>query len=164
MLGFLIPFTGVGNTTAVIALIAYGLLPMVKNTHTGITNVDAAIIEAARGMGSTKLQILLRIKIPLAFPVIFSGFRNMTTMTIALAGIAAFIGAGGLGVPVFRGITTYNMALTLDGALLMASLAIAVDLILGAIERYIYSRNNSHAEKPKRFKRKAKAALPLEEA
>ena len=106
MLGFLIPFSGVGNATAVIALTVYALLPMVRNTHTGISNVDLAILEAAKGMGSTRMQILFKIKLPLAMPVILSGIRNMVTMTIALAGIASFIGAGGLGVAIYRGITT----------------------------------------------------------
>lgn len=95
MLGFLIPFSGVGNATAIIALAMYALLPMVRNTHTGITNVDPSILEAAKGMGGTKAQILFKIKLPLAMPVIMSGVRNMVTMTIALAGIASFIGAGG---------------------------------------------------------------------
>ena len=97
LLGFLIPFSGIGNTTAIIALTIYALLPMVRNTHTGMTNIDEQIIEAAKGMGSTQSQILFKIKLPLAMPVIMSGLRNMATMTIALAGIASFIGAGGLG-------------------------------------------------------------------
>ena len=112
MLGFLIPFSGVGNVTAVIALTVYALLPMVRNTHTGITNLDPAVLEAAKGMGSTRIQILFRIKLPLAMPVIMSGIRSMVTMTIALAGIASFIGAGGLGVAIYRGITTNNAAMT----------------------------------------------------
>ena len=89
MLGFLIPFSGVGNATAVIALTVYALLPMVRNTYTGMTNVDPAILEAAKGMGSTRLQILFKIRLPLAMPVIMSGIRSMVTMTIALAGIAS---------------------------------------------------------------------------
>ena len=101
MLGFLIPFSGVGNATAVIALTVYALLPMVRNTHTGIMNVNPDILEAARGMGSTQMQALMRIKLPLAMPVIMSGIRSMVTMTVALAGIASFIGAGGLGVAIY---------------------------------------------------------------
>ena len=122
MLGFLIPFSGVGNATAVIALTVYALLPMVRNTHTGISNVDPAILGggqeewAARG-----LQILFRIRLPLAMPVILSGIRSMVTMTIALAGIASFIGAGGLGVAIYRGITTNNAAMTMTGSLLIAA-------------------------------------------
>lgn len=95
MLGFLIPFSGVGNITAIIALTVYALLPMVRNTYTGLTQVDDAIVEAAKGLGSTRMQILMKIKLPLALPVIMSGIRSMVTMTIALAGIASFIGAGG---------------------------------------------------------------------
>lgn len=135
LLGFLIPFSGIGNGTAIIALTVYALLPMVRNTHTGITNIDAQIIEAAKGMGSTQKQILFKIKLPLAMPVIMSGLRNMATMTIALAGIASFIGAGGLGVAIYRGITTNNGAMTIAGSLLIALLAIIVDFLLGIVEK-----------------------------
>lgn len=135
LLGFLIPFSGIGDTTAVIALIIYALLPMVRNTHTGLTNISPAIIEAARGMGSTDFQILCKIKLPLALPVIMAGVRNMTVMTIALAGIASFIGAGGLGVAIYRGITTNNAAMTLTGSLLIALLAIVMDFVAGFIEK-----------------------------
>ncbi|MGI6512194.1 MAG: ABC transporter permease, partial [Catenisphaera adipataccumulans] len=134
MLGFLIPFSGVGNATAVIALTIYALLPMVRSVHTGLTNVDPAIIEAAKGMGSTRKQILLKIKLPLAMPVIMSGIRNMVTMTIALTGIASFIGAGGMGVAIYRGITTNNSAMTLAGSLLTAALALLADFLLGIVK------------------------------
>lgn len=137
MLGFLIPFSGVGNGTAVIALTIYALLPMVRSTHTGICNVDPAILEAAKGMGSTRMQTLLKIKLPLAMPVIMSGIRSMATMTIALAGIASFIGAGGLGVAIYRGITTNNAAMTMAGSLLIALLALVMDFLLGLAERHM---------------------------
>ena len=135
LFGFLIPITGIGDPTAIVALTVYALLPMVRNTYTGLTTIDPAIIEAARGMGSTDRQLLYRIELPLAAPVIMSGIRNMATMTIALAGIATFIGAGGLGVAIFRGITTYNLAMTLAGSVLIALLAIVVDLLLGLAEK-----------------------------
>lgn len=135
MLGFLIPFSGVGNATAVIALTVYALLPMVRNTHTGLTNVSSLLIEAATGMGSTRFQVLYKIKLPLAMPVIIAGIRNTAVMTIALAGIASFIGAGGLGVAIYRGITTNNRAMTMVGSLLIALLAIAADFLIGLIER-----------------------------
>ena len=141
MLGFLIPFSGVGNATAVIALTVYALLPMVRNTHTGLTNVDPAILEAAKGMGSTRLQILFRIRLPLAMPVILSGIRSMVTMTIALAGIASFIGAGGLGVAIYRGITTNNAAMTMAGSLLIAALALVMDFLLGFAEKRLQKRS-----------------------
>lgn len=137
LFGFLIPFSGIGNTTAVIALTVYALLPMVRNTYTGITGIDREIIEAARGMGSTPFQILWKIKLPLAYPVILSGIRNMMVMTISLAGIAAFIGAGGLGVAIYRGITTNNSAMTLAGSILIALLALLADWGVGRYEKYI---------------------------
>lgn len=137
LFGFLIPFSGIGNTTAVIALTVYALLPMVRNTYTGINGIDREIIEAARGMGSTPFQILWKIKLPLAYPVILSGIRNMMVMTISLAGIAAFIGAGGLGVAIYRGITTNNGAMTLAGSILIALLALLADWGVGRYEKYI---------------------------
>ena len=147
LLGLLIPFTGAGATTAVIALTIYGLLPMVKNTHTGLTNIDPDIIEAAKGMGSTRWQLLFRVKLPLAFPVIFSGFRNMVTMTISLTTIAAYIGAGGLGTAIFRGISNNNMAMVLDASVLTALLAIVIDLLLGALEKRLYRNRSQKANK-----------------
>lgn len=147
MLGFLIPFSGIGNTTAVIALTIYALLPMVRNTYTGITNVDKNILEAARGMGSTDFQILYKIKLPLALPVIMSGIRNMVIMTIALAGIASFIGAGGLGVAIYRGITTNNTVMTITGSILIALLALIFDFILGLVERFFQRKRKKKNRK-----------------
>lgn len=135
LLGFLIPLSGIGNTTAVIALTVYALLPMVRNTHTGLTNINPLLLEAATGMGCTGRQVLFKVKLPLAMPVIMAGLRNMAVMTIALAGIASFIGAGGLGVAIYRGITTNNKAMTLAGSLLIAVLAIVVDWLIGRLER-----------------------------
>ena len=137
LLGFLIPFSGIGNTTAVIALTIYALLPMVRNTYTGIENIDSSIIESAKGMGSTPFETLYKVKLPLATTVILSGLRNMVVMTIALAGIASFIGAGGLGVAIYRGITTNNTSMTIAGSLLIALLALVSDFIIGSIEKII---------------------------
>lgn len=135
LLGFFITITGVGNTTALIALIIYALLPIIRSTYTGIITINPLIIEASEGMGSTKIQQLFKVKIPLALPVLMSGIRNMVTMTIALAGIASFVGAGGLGVAIYRGITTNNSAMTFLGSLLIAILALVFDFILGLIEK-----------------------------
>ena len=118
------------------ALTIYALLPIIRATFTGLENVDADIIEAARGMGSTRKQILFQIKLPLAMPVMLSGFKNMTVMTIALAGIASFIGAGGLGVAIYRGITTNNMTMTIAGSLAVALLAFLCDILIGCMERF----------------------------
>lgn len=137
LFGFLIPITGIGDPTAIVALTVYALLPMVRNTYTGITSIDPEIIEAARGMGSTDLQIMVRVKLPLAMTVIVAGLRNMVVMTVSLSGIAAFIGAGGLGVAVYRGITTNNISLTVAGSLLIAAVALLCDFLLGRLEHYL---------------------------
>lgn len=136
LLGILIPFTGVGNKTAVIALTLYGMMPMVRNTYTGLTTISGDILEAARGMGSTRGQTLLRVKLPLAAGVIMAGVRNMVVMTISVTGIASFVGAGGLGVAIYRGITIYNPTMTAAGSILIAGLALLCDLLLSRVERY----------------------------
>ena len=143
LLGILIPFTGIGDKTAIIALTLYGLMPMIRNTYTGICGVSQEIIQAARGMGSTDIQILWRIKLPLALGVILAGVRNMVVMTLSVTAIAAFIGAGGLGVAIYRGITIYNPALTFAGSVLIALLALSADLLLGILENYVKKRGVS---------------------
>lgn len=150
LFGFLIPFSGVGNISAIIALVIYALLPMVRNVYSAIINIDRDILEAAEAMGSTSLQVLFRIKIPLALPMVLSGIRNMTTMTIALAGIASFVGAGGLGVAIYRGITTNNIAMTVTGSLLIAGLALIVNVLLERMEKFLLRRRrgkNKHIKK-----------------
>jgi len=135
LFGFLVALTGEGNKSALIALCIYGLLPVIRNTYVGINEVDPFLIQAATGMGSTDRQLLLKVQVPLALPVIFAGFRTMVVMTIALGAIASFIGAGGLGVAIWRGITTNFPEMTFAGSLLVAGLAFVVDFILGLIER-----------------------------
>ena len=135
LLGFLIPFTGIGNRTAVIALTVYGLLPIVRNT-----NVDASILEVAEGLGTDGRQMMLGIRFPLALPVIIGGFRNMVVMIIAMGGIASFIGAGGLGAAIYRGITTYNMTLTAAGSVLIALLALFSDWLLARAQKAVNRR------------------------
>lgn len=135
LLGILIPFSGIGDMTAIIALTAYGLLPMIHNTYAGLSGIEPTILEAARGMGSTRVQMLYLVKLPLALPVILTGVRSMVLMTIALTGIASFIGAGGLGVAVYRGITTNNQAMTVAGSVLIALMAFIGDRFLGGLEK-----------------------------
>lgn len=142
LLGILIPFTGIGNQTAVIALTIYGVMPMVRNTYVGLTSLDPDILEAAKGMGSTQAQMLFRVKLPMAAGVILAGLRNTVVMTISVAGIASFVGAGGLGVAIYRGITIYNPAMTAAGSVLIALLAFLCDLALGALERHFKKRGS----------------------
>lgn len=141
LLGMLIPFVGIGNKTAVTALTIYGIMPMVRNTYAGIKGVNEEVIIAARGMGSTDSQIMWKIKLPLALGVIIAGVRNVVVMTISTTAIAAFIGAGGLGVAIYRGITLYNTALTFGGSLLIALLALVSDLLLGKLEKKLKQRS-----------------------
>ena len=138
LFGFLIPLPfigGIGARTGVVALVLYGLLPIVRNTYTGITGVDAAVREAGRGMGMTDRQLLLMVELPLAFGVILAGVRIATVVSVGTATIAAAIGAGGLGVYIFRGVAMVNDALILAGALPAALMALAADGLLGLAER-----------------------------
>ena len=135
LFGFLVIISGIGDKSAIIALVIYGLLPVIRNTYVGINEVDDQIIESAVGMGSTSFQLLFRVQLPLALPVIFAGFRTMVVMTIALCGIASFIGAGGLGVAIWRGITTNFPEMTIAGSLLVAVLAIITDFFLEIVEK-----------------------------
>ena len=142
LLGILIPFTGIGDKTAVIALTIYGVMPMVRNTYVGLASLDPDILEAARGMGSTRALLLLRVMLPLAGGVIRAGLRNRGVRTFSGAGIASFVGAGGLGVAIYRGITIYNPAMTAAGSVLIALLAFLCDLALGALERHFKKRGS----------------------
>ncbi len=137
MFGILIPILGIGKKNAILALTIYGLLPVIRNTFVGISEVDKEIKDAAIAMGSTDRQLLVNIEFPLALPVIVAGFRTMVVMTIALAGIASFIGAGGLGVAIWRGITTYFMEMTFVGSILVASIAVIADYLIGLIEKRV---------------------------
>lgn len=140
LFGILVTITGIGNKSAIVALIIYGLLPIIRSTYVGIREVDPQIIESAVGMGTTQKQLLFRIQLPLALPVIFSGFRTMVIMTIALGAIASFIGAGGLGVAIYRGISTYFPEMIIAGSLLVAAFAILTDWLLALVERKLSKR------------------------
>lgn len=138
--GIMMSILGLTRANALSALLIYGLLPIVRNTYVGIMEVDPFVIESAKGMGSTSWQLLFHIKLPLALPVIIAGFRNMAVMTISFAAIAAFIGVGGLGKAIWRGISLNNPSMTVAGSLLVALLAIIVDLILGFVEKKVLKR------------------------
>jgi osmoprotectant transport system permease protein len=138
LFGFLIPLPllgGIGAGTAIVALVVYGLLPIVRNTYVGITGVDAAVREAGRGMGMTDRQLLMMVEIPLGLSVILAGIRVATVVGVGTATIAAAIGAGGLGVYIFRGVATVDDTLILAGALPAALLALIADGLLGVLER-----------------------------
>jgi osmoprotectant transport system permease protein len=138
LFGFLIPVPwigGVGASTAIVALSLYALLPILRNTCTGIAGVDPAVVESARGMGMTPRQVLWQVQLPLAAPVLLAGIRVATAICIGVTTIAAAIGAGGLGVFIFRGLAMVNNQVILAGAIPAAFLAIAADSGLGFFQR-----------------------------
>jgi osmoprotectant transport system permease protein len=143
LFGFLIPVPwigGIGASTAIVALSLYALLPILRNTSTGIAEVDAGVVESARAMGMTPGQVLWRVQLPLAAPVLLAGIRVATAMCIGITTIAAAIGAGGLGVFIFRGLAMVNNQVMLAGAIPAAGLAIAVDSGLGYFQRSVARR------------------------
>ena len=138
LFGFLIPLPligGIGARTAIAALVVYALLPILRNTYAGVLSVDPAIIEAATGIGMTPRQRLRSVELPLALPVVLAGVRIATVVSIGLATIAAAIGAGGLGVLIYRGVAIVDYRLILAGAVPAALLALAADSGLGIVER-----------------------------
>ena len=137
LFGFLIPVPimgGIGSRTAIVALTLYALLPIIRNTYVGINGVDHAVIEAGRGMGMTDRQLLWRVEIPLALGVILAGVRVATVISVGIATIAAAVGAGGLGMYIFRGVGMVNNQVILAGAIPAACLAVLADFSLGWAE------------------------------
>lgn len=141
LLGFMIPFLGIGTVPAVVAVTLYSLLPIIKNTYTGISNINQQTIEAAHGIGLTRFQVLWKVQIPLALPVIMAGVRISAVTAVGLMTIAAFIGAGGLGYLVFSGIRTVNNNQILAGAIPACILALGVDAFAAMIENMATPRN-----------------------
>lgn len=145
LFGLLIPVPiigGIGTIPAIVVLTVYSLLPIIRNTYTGITSVDAAIIEAGQGMGMSDRQLLLQVEIPLASSIILAGIRVATVIAIGIATIAPAIGAGGLGVFIFRGIAVVNNQLILAGAVPAAGIALLADFAIGWLEQRIGKRGS----------------------
>lgn len=139
LFAFSMPLFGIGAKPAIFALCLYALLPIIKNTLIGIHNVDPAIIEAARGMGMSKSQIMFKVEVPLAIAVIMGGVRIATVTAIGITTIAALIGAGGLGQLIYQGISMMNYQMIFTGAISSALLALLVDYILGLVEKKLTS-------------------------
>jgi len=134
ILGFMIPLLGIGVRPAIAALFLYALLPIIRNTYTSVIGIDPALIESATGMGMTRRQILVSVRLPLALPIIMAGIRTSTVICVGIATLCAFIGAGGLGTLIFRGISMVNNKIILAGAIPAALLALALDFLLGRLE------------------------------
>lgn len=135
LLGALIPLFGVGLTPALIALFLYALLPIIRNTYTGIKEIDPLLIEATRGLGLTNHQILFKVELPLSLPMVMAGIRTSSVLVVGTATLAAFIGAGGLGDPIFRGISSVDNNKILFGAIPAALLAVMLDRLFNRLEQ-----------------------------
>ena len=135
----LIPLLGLGTRPTVVALVLYCQLPLIRNTAVGLKEVDRNLIEAAEGMGMTRSQRFRRVQLPLAVPVIVAGIRMVVVMAIGMATVAAYIGAGGLGILIFQGIATDHTDQVLAGALVVSAVALAADGILALVQRSVGS-------------------------
>lgn len=163
LLGFMIPFLGIGTVPAIVVVVLYSLLPIIKNTYTGITNISKATLEAAKGIGLTKSQILTKIQIPQALPIIMAGVRISSVGAVGLMTMAAFIGGGGLGYLIFSGIRTVNNYQILAGAIPACILALLVDYFFGAIELLVtpisLQKENGSKEKLNKKRRRSKILI-----
>lgn len=135
LLGFMIPVLGIGAKPAIVALLIYALLPIIRNTYTGIIGVDSHITEAAKALGMRKIQVLFKVELPLAMPVILAGIRTATVINVGVATLASYIAAGGLGEFIFGGISLNNTNMILAGAIPAALLAIILDALLALIQK-----------------------------
>jgi osmoprotectant transport system permease protein len=133
----MLPITGIGFVTAVAGLFVYALLPILTNTIAGIEGVEDGVVEAARGMGMTDTEVLKKIELPKAMPVIFAGIRTSSVIGVGTAYLAFFVGGGGLGTWVLQGIKLYNMEMAIAGAVPGALLAITLDSGFAMLERYL---------------------------
>lgn len=137
LLGFLIPILGIGSKPSIVMIFLYSLLPIIKNTYTGLTNVDRAILEAGRGMGMTNWQLMKMVQLPLALPVIMAGIRISAVTAVGLTTIAALIGAGGLGQLIYRGISMVNNRMIIAGAVPAMVLTLVIDFLLNILEKLV---------------------------
>lgn len=143
LLALMIPLFGIGKLPAIVALFIYSLLPILRNTFIGISNVDSNIVDSAKGMGLTDNQVVLQVKLPLAAPVILSGIRLAGVYVIAWATLAAYIGAGGLGDYIFNGLNVYDQEMIIWGTLPVTLLALLADFLLGKLEKAVSPQTTS---------------------
>lgn len=146
LLAIMIPIFGVGKLPAIIALFIYSLLPILRNTYIGISDVDKNIVDAAKGMGFTNMQILFKVELPLSAPVIMSGIRLSGVYVISWATLASYVGAGGLGDFIFTGLNNGISNMIIIGTIPVAILALLIDLILGKVEESVTPKKSSQME------------------
>ena len=147
MLGLIMIVIGAGKQTVIAGLALYSLLPIIRNTVLGLTEVSPAIKEAAMGCGTTKFQSLFQVELPMAFPVVFTGIRIATVNSISTAVFATFVGGGGIGSVIYRGIRIQNMGMILSGTAALMIMAVFFDTLMGWVERRMTAKNSSVASK-----------------
>lgn len=140
LFSFLAPLMGLNMKPVITGLVAYTLMPIIRNTYIGLTGIDASVISSAEGMGLTQMEITAKVRIPLALPVIMAGIRTSVVMGIGITTISAFVGEGGLGVYIFQGINRDNIHMILTSAILIAVITIAVDKVLQLVQK-VMERN-----------------------
>lgn len=152
LFGLLIPVFGIGDPPVIFALILYSQLPVIRNTYVGLNRVDRAAVEAGQGLGMTRIQRLRKVRLPMALPVIMAGVRNAVVILIGIAAIGAFIGAGGLGDPIFTGIQEPDVRKIVWGTILLSLLALAFDYGFGLLEFGLRLRTGEEVEPPRAVK------------
>lgn len=140
LLGIIMVFIGAGKPTVILGMLLYSLLPVVLNTYVGLSEVDPALKEVASGMGMTKMYRLVHVEIPIAFPLIFTGIRIATVTAVGIAVFATFVGGGGLGSVIYRGIRISDLEMILTSTLVLMIMAVALDIIMGQIEKWLQRR------------------------
>ncbi|MHB9287137.1 ABC transporter permease [Halobacteriales archaeon Cl-PHB] len=146
LFGLLIPMFGIGDPPVIVALILYSQLPVVRNTYVGLNQVDPAAVEAGTGLGMGRVQRLRRVQLPIALPVIMAGVRNAVVIIIGIGAIGAFIGAGGLGNPIFEGIFQVRPTQVVVATVVLSLLTLAVDYVLGVVEQLLRLRNGEQID------------------
>lgn len=143
LLALMIPFLGVGKVPAIVALFIYSLLPILRNTYLGMSNVNPDLLDAAKGMGLKRMQIIRQVQLPLAVPVIMAGIRLSTVYVIAWTTLASYIGGGGLGDMIFNGLNLFRPDLILGGTIPVTILAVIVDLVMARVEDWVTPTTSS---------------------
>lgn len=141
LLTILMIYFGLGNITLIIGLVLYALLPIVRNTYTGLDNIPAHIKDAAKGMGMSRMQRMLKVELPLAFPLVFSGIKIALVTSFSIAVIGVLIGSGGLGAPIYRGIQSRDYSQILSGGIPVVALALALDYLMSLFEKRLAFRS-----------------------
>lgn len=152
LFGLLIPFFGIGAEPVIVALVLYSQLPVIRNTYVGLTDIEPAALEAGKAMGMTRLQLLRKVQLPMALPVIMAGVRNSVVILIGIAAIGAFIGAGGLGTFIFDGISRANVPMIVVATVVLSGLALVFDYVFSLSEQLFRLRNGEQFE-PSRLAR-----------